>query len=167
VYPASVFPPGTNRAGGATGQTDGGRPGCYSRPMGTVRIEHVAFWTDDLERLASFYARYFDARIGDPYRNEATGFESRFVEFDEAGARLELMRSIRLRPVVLASGAQRMGLTHLALTVGREVDVDALTARLRSDGYEVLDGPRRTGDGYYESVVLDPDGNRLELSAAR
>jgi lactoylglutathione lyase len=59
-----------------------------------------------------------------------------------------------------------MGLTHLALAVGSEADVDQLTNRLRTDGYEVLDGPRRTGDGYYESVVLDPDGNRLELTAA-
>ena len=86
MYPASAFPSATNRAGGATGQTDGGRPGCYSPPMGTVRIEHVALWTDDVDRLASFYARYFDARIGDAYRNDAEGFESRFVEFDEAGA---------------------------------------------------------------------------------
>ena len=167
MYPASARRSATTRPGWATGQPDGGRPGCYSFPMGTVRIEHVALWTDDLERLASFYARYFDARIGDAYRNAAKGFESRFVEFDAAGARLELMRSTRLRPVVLAAGAQRMGLTHFALVVGTEADVDALTARLRSDGYEVLDGPRRTGDGYYESAVLDPDGNRLELTAAR
>jgi lactoylglutathione lyase len=135
--------------------------------MGPARIEHVALWTDDLDRLASFYALYFGARIGDAYRNDAIGFESRFVEFDGSGARLELMRSTRLRPLASTAGVQRMGLTHLALTVGREADVDALTARLRGDGYEVLDGPRRTGDGYYESVVLDPDGNRLELAAAR
>jgi lactoylglutathione lyase len=167
VYPASAFPSATNRPGRATNQTVGGRHDCYSLPMDTVRIEHVALWTDDLDRLASFYARYFDGRIGDAYRNDAKGFESRFVEFDEAGARLELMRSTRLRPLVLASGVQRMGFAHLALVVGKEADVDALTARLRSDGYEVLDGPRRTGDGYYESVVLDPDGNRLELAAAR
>ncbi|HET9694534.1 MAG TPA: VOC family protein [Steroidobacteraceae bacterium] len=132
--------------------------------MSTTRIEHVAFWTDDVDRLASFYALYFGANIGQPYRNEAAGFESRFLAF-EGGARLELMRTTQLQPIELPAGAQRHGLTHLALVVGAEADVDALTARLRDDGYEVLDGPRRTGDGYYESVVLDPDGNRLELTA--
>lgn len=131
--------------------------------MAQSRIEHVALWTDDLDRLASFYERYFDAQIGRPYRNDAKGFESRFLEF-AGGARIELMRTTRLQPLQLPAGAQRMGLTHLALTVGAARDVDALTARLRADGYEVLDGPRRTGDGYYESVVLDPDGNRLELT---
>jgi lactoylglutathione lyase len=132
--------------------------------MTTVRIEHVAFWTDDLDRLASFYELYFGARIGPPYRNDAKGFESRFVEF-AAGARVELMRTTQLHPLELPAGAQRKGLTHLALVVGTENDVDALTGRLREAGYEVIDGPRRTGDGYYESVVLDPDGNRLELTA--
>jgi lactoylglutathione lyase len=132
--------------------------------MPSCRIEHVAFWTDDLERLAAFYARYFGARIGEPYRNPVKGFESRFVEFAR-GARLELMASTTLRPQALTRGAQRMGLTHVAIVVGAERDVDRVTARLRADGYEVVDGPRRTGDGYYESVVLDPDGNRLELTA--
>lgn len=131
--------------------------------MAAPRIEHVALWTDDLDRLASFYELYFGARIGRPYRNDAKGFESRFLEF-AGGARLELMRTTRLQPLPLPAGTQRMGFTHLALAVGAEDDVDALTARLRDDGYEVLDGPRRTGDGYHESVVLDPDGNRLELT---
>ncbi|HET7204101.1 MAG TPA: VOC family protein [Steroidobacteraceae bacterium] len=131
--------------------------------MSQTRIEHVALWTDDLDRLASFYELYFGARVGPPYRNDATGFESRFLEFT-GGTRIELMRTTRLQPLPLPAGAQRMGLTHLALAVGADGEVDALTARLRSDGYEVLDGPRRTGDGYYESVVLDPDGNRLELT---
>ncbi len=57
-----------------------------------------------------------------------------------------------------------MGLTHFAVSLGSEQEVNALTERLRSDGHPVLDGPRRTGDGYYESVVLDPEGNRVELT---
>jgi lactoylglutathione lyase len=129
-----------------------------------MRIEHVALWTDDLERLAGFYARYFGARIGERYSNEAKGFRSRFLSF-EGGARLELMQTTQLLPVALARGAQRMGLTHLAISVGSVARVDELTGVLRRDGYEVVDGPRRTGDGYYESVVLDPDGNRIELAA--
>jgi lactoylglutathione lyase len=127
------------------------------------RIEHIAIWTEDLDRLAAFYAGYFGARIGSVYANPAKGFESRFLSLD-GGARIELMKSTQLLPVTAARGAQRMGLTHLAISVGSELHVDRLTQRLRQDGFEVLDGPRLTGDGYYESVVLDPDGNRVEVT---
>jgi lactoylglutathione lyase len=129
-----------------------------------TRIEHIAMWTGDIERLAKFYAKYLGATIGPKYTNLAKGFESRFIEFDTE-ARLELMQTSMLNPVTHQPGAQRMGLTHLALAVGAERHVDELTSALRADGFEVLDGPRRTGDGYYESVVLDPDGNRIELVA--
>jgi len=128
------------------------------------RIEHIAMWTSDIERLANFYAKYLGASVGAKYANRAKGFESRFLEF-ETGARLELMQTSTLQPVVLEHGAQRIGLTHLAVTIGTERRVDELTSSLREAGFEVVDGPRRTGDGYYESVVLDPDGNRLELLA--
>jgi lactoylglutathione lyase len=120
-------------------------------------------WTQDLERLVSFYSSYFGASVGERYVNSAKGFESRFLSFG-GGARLELMRSSGPPPVLYEAGAQRMGLTHLALSVGSEEGVETLTARLRQEGYPVLDGPRRTGDGYYESVVLDPDGNRIEIT---
>ena len=83
----------------------------------------------------------------------------------EGGARIEVMRTTSLAPVVIEAGAQRMGLTHVAISLGSEQLVDELTRRLKEDGYPVLDGPRRTGDGYYESVVLDPDGNRVEIAA--
>ena len=129
-----------------------------------VRLDHVALWTDDIERLASYYGEYFGAKIGDRYVNASKGFESRFVTF-EGGARLEIMRTTSMHPVSHAPGAERMGLTHVALSLGSEERVDQLTNRLRDAGYPVIDGPRRTGDGYYESVVLDPDGNRLEISS--
>ncbi|MDQ7988047.1 MAG: VOC family protein [Candidatus Dactylopiibacterium sp.] len=129
-----------------------------------MKIEHIALWTDDIDRLAAFYARYFGARVGAPYRNPAKGFESRFLQFEE-GARIELMRTATLAPTRAEPGEQRMGLTHLALATGSESEVDRLTRRLADDGFTVLDGPRRTGDGYYESVVLDPDGNRIEITA--
>lgn len=128
-----------------------------------MRIDHLALWTDDLERVRNFYVTYFDAVAGLGYRNPAKGFESVFLSFSD-GARLEFMKTSTLSPVVIPAGAQRMGLTHFAMSVGSEERVDALTRRLRDDGYPVLDGPRRTGDGYYESVVLDPDGNRIEIT---
>ena len=128
------------------------------------RIDHIAVWTDDIERLAAFYATYFAADIGAAYANPAKGFASCFLRFED-GVRMELMRTTTPAPQPSPPGAQRMGWTHVAIAVGSEEAVDALTGRLRGDGHPVLDGPRRTGDGYYESVVLDPDGNRVEISA--
>jgi len=129
-----------------------------------IHIDHVALWTRDVDRLVAFYCTYFAAKAGDRYINPTKGFESRFVSFS-SGARLEIMRTTSLRPIEHDPGVQRMGLTHLALSVGSEDDVNELTRRLRAEGYPVVDQPRRTGDGYYESVVLDPDGNRIEISA--
>ncbi len=124
-------------------------------------IEHIAIWTDDLERLRAFYERYFGGIAGERYENESTGFRSYFL--DLGGARLELMQM----PAVderAAGDQQRLGLAHIAFALGSEQAVDELTDRLRADGYTILDGPRRTGDGYYESVVRDPDGSRVELT---
>ena len=129
-----------------------------------MRIEHIALWTADIERIVAFYGNYFGASAGPHYRNQTKGFESRFLSFG-SGTRIEVMKTTTLNPVELAPGVQRMGLTHLAVSVGSEQIVDELTRRIREDGYTVLDGPRRTGDGYYESVVLDPDGNRIEVVA--
>lgn len=127
------------------------------------RIEHVALWARDLDNLCSFYAQAFGATVGSVYENKTKGFKSRFLTF-ESGARMEVMSSSQLQPVEHEPGAQRMGLTHLAFSLGSEAAVDELTEKLRKAGASLLDGPRRTGDGYYESVVLDPEGNRLELT---
>ena len=127
----------------------------------TVRLEHVGLWVRDLDTVAGFYARYFGARIGTRYQNPRKGFESRFLEF-AGGARLEVMRRA---DVEARMTDEQLGLAHVALTVGDEAAVDALASRLKRDGHAVLDGPRRTGDGYYECVVRDPEGNRVELAA--
>jgi lactoylglutathione lyase len=127
------------------------------------RIEHIALWTEDIDRLAGFYAKYFQGKIGSSYDNAAKGFESRFLSF-EGGARLELMKTSTLNPLKSPPGAQRLGLTHLAIAVGSRQQVEDLTKQLKLDGIEVLDGPRQTGDGYFESVILDPDGNRIEVT---
>lgn len=126
-----------------------------------MRIEHVAIWTTDLARCKHFYSSYFGATAGPTYLNPAKGFESCFLSFAD-GARLEAMTTT-LPLVGLPPGVQRLGLTHLAISVGSERLVDQLTQRLRDDGIAVVDGPRRTGDGYYESVIIDPDGNRIEI----
>jgi len=128
-----------------------------------MRIEHIALWTNNMERCKQFYIRYFQASAGPRYANPAKGFESCFLSFS-SGVRIEIMQSTSLTPVVLEPGAQRMGLTHMAISTGSEQQVDELTNRLKRDGFQILEGPRRTSDGYYESVALDPDGNRLEIT---
>lgn len=124
-------------------------------------IEHVALWTPDLERARGFYERYFDATAGDKYVNSEKDFSSYFLTF-ESGARLELMQTPELSSA--ASQGPVIGYGHIAISLGSEEAVDRMTEALRTDGYPVESGPRRTGDGYYESVVLDPDGNRVELT---
>ena len=126
-----------------------------------MRVEHVAVWVADLERARQFYATYFGAAAGAKYVNPAKRFESYFLTFPAGGARLELMRVPRR---AAAAGDPRVGLAHFAVALSSEAAVDELTRRLRADGYEVIDGPRLTGDGYYESVILDPEGNRVELT---
>lgn len=128
------------------------------------RIEHIAFWVRDLDGMCAFYADTFGATIGPLYENERKGFASRFLHFD-SGSRIELMTTASMSPVECEAGAQRMGLTHLAIALGSEQKVEDLTQLLRSRGVPVLDVPRRTGDGYFESVILDPEGNRIELTA--
>lgn len=128
-----------------------------------MRIEHVAVWTKHLEQLKAFYENYFAAQASDKYINPVKQFESYFLTFD-SGARLELMQMPAIPDSLDNREVQFTGYIHLALSVGSEAQVDALTARLQQDGYRLLDGPRRTGDGYYESVVLDPDGNRVEIT---
>jgi lactoylglutathione lyase len=126
-----------------------------------MRIEHVAVWTEDLKRLRTFYERYFAAEASPRYVNSAKQFQSYFLRFS-SGARLELMQKPGL--AIPASGAELLGYAHLAFSVGSESEVDALPERLRVAGYSVVGEARRTGDGYYESVVLDPDGNRIEIT---
>ena len=130
---------------------------------GAVRIEHLALWCRDLDALRDFYCGWFEARPGAPYANAAKGFRSCFPSFAD-GARLELMHLDALAAGAPADGPQP-GYAHLALAVGSIAAVDALTARLRAAGVPVVDGPRHTGDGYYESVILDPEGNRIEITA--
>ena len=128
-----------------------------------MRIEHVAIWTNDLEALKDFYVRYFNASYGDKYFNPKKNFQSYFLSFD-SGCRLEIMS----RPGIAERDQNLLkefiGLTHLAIAVGSKERVDEMTEQFRSDGLQIVGEPRTTGDGYYESVILDPDGNRLEIT---
>lgn len=127
-----------------------------------MRIEHIAIWSPDIERLKQFYIAYFGAISTDLYKNKKTGFTSYFLTFKE-GTRLEIMNKEEILPIKQLDKEQ-MGYCHLAMSVGTESEVIRLTNSLREDGYRIIGEPRTTGDGYFESVVADPDGNRIELT---
>ncbi|MEY8371136.1 VOC family protein [Aerococcaceae bacterium 50-4] len=124
-----------------------------------MKIEHVALWVEDLERVKVFYEKYFEAKAGDKYHNPKTRFSSYFLTFEE-GSRLELTNKKHLSPRI----ADALGYGHIALAVGDKTAVDAKTDQLVADGYPLLSGPRTTGDGYYESVLQDPEGNLVEIT---
>ena len=126
-----------------------------------MKIEHIAIWVSDLETMRNFYEKYFNGISGALYKNPKKNFSSYFLSFDK-GARLELMQCPEISAHL--SESEHLGLTHFAMSVGSKVDVEALTERLRSDGFKVSGEPRTTGDGYYESLVLDPEGNRIEIT---
>ena len=127
----------------------------------SIRIEHVALWVRNIDVVSAFYARWFAARVGERYENPRKGFASRFLEFS-GGARLEIMT----RTGIPARGSgEQSGFAHVAIAVGDEAAVDAMAARFTAAGVALLDGPRRTGDGYYECVVHDPEGNHVEVTA--
>ena len=130
-----------------------------------MRIEHIALWTFDLERTKHFYEKYFDVKAGPKYFNPKKSFESYFLSFKD-GCRLEIMQMPGIIPLDPVHSREKhyTGLIHFAISVGNKSNVDTLTEKLRIDGYEVVGEPRLTGDGYYESVVLDPDGNRIEIT---
>jgi lactoylglutathione lyase len=126
-------------------------------------VEHVALWVADLERMSAFYAEYFSAEIGPRYENPRKHFASRFLRL-AAGARIELMTRTQPPSRDGEGDGERLGLAHLAFSLGSRAAVDELTRRLAAAGFPVLGEPRLTGDGYYESVVWDPEGNRIELT---
>jgi lactoylglutathione lyase len=126
-------------------------------------IEHLAPWVRDLERMRAFYETYFSATANAKYTNPTKGFSSYFLSFPGGGPRLEIMQMPGIPDSRNDAFAQFTGLIHFAISVGSEAAVDALTEQLRTDGFPILGEPRRTGDGYYESVVLDPEENRVEV----
>ena len=127
-------------------------------------IEHLALWCRDLEKMKAFYETYFGAQSNEKYINSKKKFASYFLSFDQ-GPRLELMQMNGIPASQNDVYDQFLGLVHFAVSVGSEANVNQLTERLRTDGFEVVGEPRWTGDGYYESVVFDPEQNRIEITA--
>ena len=128
-----------------------------------MKIEHLALWTSQLEELKKFYIQFFNAVSNEKYHNPNKQFSSYFLSFDN-GARLELMQMPGIPPDKNDILQQRVGLIHFAVSTGSKEKVDALTEAIRNAGYTVIEEPRLTGDGYYESVILDPDNNRIEIT---
>jgi lactoylglutathione lyase len=129
-----------------------------------MKIEHIAIWVKDIEKSKEFYTKYFQAVPSEKYLNPTKKFTSYFLTF-ESGARLELMH----KPEIANGTSNRLnteqlGFVHIAISVGSKENVDKLTAHIRESGHTVHGNPRTTGDGYYESVILDPEGNRIEIT---
>jgi lactoylglutathione lyase len=130
-----------------------------------MTIDHIAIWTDQIERLKDFYTKYFDGTPNTKYRNNENKYESYFVSFG-SGSRIELMQKPGI-PENLNDpvGKQYLGIIHLAFGVENMEEVNRKAAELSNDGFKILRGPRKTGDGYWEFETLDPDNNRIEVSA--
>ena len=128
-----------------------------------IKIEHIAIWVKDLELMKEFYCNYFNATHNEKYVNASKGFSSYFISFS-SGTRLELMHSNYLNDANIYNDTQRLGLIHMAISVGSKDLVDSLTTRLSAAGYKILSGPRTTGDGYYESCISDPENNQIEIT---
>ena len=126
-----------------------------------MKIEHIAMYVNDLERARDFFEKYFQAVSNDGYHNKTTDFRSYFLSFD-GEARLEIMN----KPVMddAKKTLTRTGLIHIAFSAGSKKKVDDITQALKADGFKVLSGPRTTGDGYYESCIVDIEGNQIEIT---
>ena len=126
-----------------------------------MRIEHIAMYVNDLEKTKEFFMKYFDAASNEGYHNKTTDFCSYFLTFED-GARLEIMNKPQM--IDNEKGLNRTGYVHIAFSLGTKEAVDAFTERLKNDGYEIVSGPRTTGDGYYESCIIGIEGNQIEVT---
>ena len=134
--------------------------------------------------MKDFFIRYFNGIPNDMYHNPRTGLRTYILSFTEGSTRLELMqrteqrepssslewpsdgRRQSQRPDVKDTDPSQptIGYVHLSFAVGSRKDVDLLTHRFAADGYTVTNGPRTTGDGYYESSILGPEGIQIEVT---
>ena len=129
-----------------------------------MKITHLAIWVNNLEGMRNFYMHYFDAGSSEGYYNHTKDFQSYFLTFS-GECSLELMQMQGIPQSKNDPKKQFTGLIHFAIQTGSKQKVDLLTEKLRNDGFKIVREPRITGDGFYESAVLDPEGNRIELVA--
>ena len=127
-----------------------------------MKIDHVAIYVNDLEAEKNFFVKYFNAQAGSKYTNFRNDFSNYFLSFSD-GSRLELMS--RSSSVDSDKARYRTGYHHIAICVGDRKDVDDMMKKFDADGVIVVSGARTTGDGYYEAVVVDPEGNEVEIIA--
>lgn len=127
-----------------------------------MNIEHIAMYVKDLEGARDFFIRYFGASSNAGYHNRTTDFRSYFLLFSH-GPRLEIMTRPELEDFDKSLTAT--GYIHIAFRLGSKEAVDKLSDLLKRDGYEVVSGPRTTGDGYYESCIVGFEGNLIEITA--
>ena len=126
-----------------------------------MRIDHAAIFVADLEKARDFFLKYFSGTSNNGYHNEKTGFRSYFISFDD-GSRLEIMNKPGMADP--KKEPDRSGYSHIAFSVGSKEKVNELTAQMKADGYEVVIGPRTTGDGYYKSCIVAVEDNLIELT---
>ena len=126
-----------------------------------MRIEHIAMYVNDLEKTKDFFVKYFNSTSNEGYHNKTTNFCSYFLSFED-GARLEIMNKPQMMDD--EKGLNRTGFIHIAFSLGSKNAVDVLTEKMRNDGYDVISGPRITGDGYYESCIVGIEGNQIEIT---
>ena len=126
-----------------------------------MKIEHIAMYVKDLEKTKTFFETYLNARANAGYHSPKTDFRSYFLSFDD-GARLEIMNKPQMQDS--SKVLTQTGYIHIAFSVGSKEKVDELTAKLKEDGYEIISGPRTTGDGYYESCVVGIEDNQIEIT---
>jgi lactoylglutathione lyase len=126
-----------------------------------MKIEHIAIYVNELEQAKDFFTHYFHAVAGEKYHNPKTGFQSYFLSFQE-GCRLEIMSKPEMEN--MEKPLARTGYAHIAFSVGTKEAVNTLTEQLRKDGYHIISNPRTTGDGYYESCLVDFENNQIEIT---
>ncbi|MED9904496.1 MAG: VOC family protein [Lachnospiraceae bacterium] len=126
-----------------------------------MKIEHIAMYVNELEDTKYFFEKYFNAKANNGYHNPNSDFRSYFLTFED-GARLEIMKKPKMKDDEKA--VNRTGFIHIAFSVGSKEKVDSLTDTLKNDGYDVISGPRTTGDGYYESCIVGIEGNQIEIT---
>lgn len=128
-----------------------------------MKITHIAIWAKDIEQSKEFYVKYFNGTTNEKYTNPTKGFESYFITFG-SDCQLEIMQRTDVNEGKNEAGKEYIGLAHFAFSFGSPQKVDEKTAQLKADGFSIVSDPRTTGDGFYESTIADPDGNRIEVT---